>query len=185
MEALWQYLMEISARHITPHGFYIPGEPYKLILWNELIVIILSFVATIQVFKIRFLRRRLARLRDISISYDRIREKQRRRNTFTCMEESEALNKIMEGMEWFDVIQIVYMDFKGEITIRAIEPLKVYCRDGHYYLEAFCRLRGDERNFRLDRMIVIEPTDDVIPYAPPNERYGVKGRGLVVDDAQG
>jgi hypothetical protein len=41
----------------------------------------------------------------------------------------------------------------GEKTIRTIEPVMLYERNGAEYVEAWCRLDDDTRTFRLDRIV--------------------------------
>jgi predicted DNA-binding transcriptional regulator YafY len=41
---------------------------------------------------------------------------------------------------------------RGERTERVVEPLRIDERGGARYLVAYCRLRQDERVFRLDRV---------------------------------
>jgi DNA polymerase III subunit epsilon len=40
-------------------------------------------------------------------------------------------------------------------TMRVVQPLELGYERGHSYLRAFCHLRQDERNFRLDRIVEI------------------------------
>lgn len=42
---------------------------------------------------------------------------------------------------------------RGERTIRTIEPVMLYERNGAEYIEAWCRLDDDTRTFRLDRIL--------------------------------
>lgn len=42
---------------------------------------------------------------------------------------------------------------RGEKTIRTIEPVMLYERNGAEYVEAWCRLDDDTRTFRLDRIL--------------------------------
>lgn len=51
--------------------------------------------------------------------------------------------------------KVVYIDYKAEsddITKRQIEPLGLYHTNDNWILIAYCRLRQDERAFRLDRI---------------------------------
>jgi predicted DNA-binding transcriptional regulator YafY len=41
---------------------------------------------------------------------------------------------------------------RGAETVRQVEPLRLGYANGAWYLTAFCRLRADERAFRLDRI---------------------------------
>ena len=53
-------------------------------------------------------------------------------------------------------VEIVYHTAgRGERTTRVVEPLRLEERGGARYLVAFCRLRGEERVFRLDRIAAI------------------------------
>jgi hypothetical protein len=53
-------------------------------------------------------------------------------------------------------IEIVYHTAgRGERTTRVVEPLRLDERRGAAYLVAFCRLRGEERVFRLDRIAAV------------------------------
>lgn len=50
-------------------------------------------------------------------------------------------------------VRIEYCDASGELSHRVIEPLRMFTsRYGETYVRAFCRLRGEERTFRLDRI---------------------------------
>lgn len=57
------------------------------------------------------------------------------------------------------VIRIQYTSgYKEENTQRNIEPLGLCFYGGHWHLLAFCRLRQDYRDFRVDRIKTIQPT---------------------------
>jgi proteasome accessory factor C len=44
---------------------------------------------------------------------------------------------------------------RGEKTVRTIEPIMLYTRGDVQYVEAWCRLDGDTRTFRVDRILRI------------------------------
>ncbi|MDL1902928.1 WYL domain-containing protein [Anaerolineae bacterium CFX9] len=44
---------------------------------------------------------------------------------------------------------------RGEKTVRTIEPVMLYERNGAEYVEAWCRLDDDTRTFRLDRIVSV------------------------------
>lgn len=46
-----------------------------------------------------------------------------------------------------------------ERTRREIEPVGIFYKDAFWHLIAYCHLRRDYRDFRVDRIIGIEPTD--------------------------
>jgi len=170
MESFCQFLMDISARHITPYGLYIPGEPYKLILWNELLVILLSFTMTIVWLKNRALNRRLAKEKArASIPLYRPDPFLRECHYTGKHVSLEVVNKIVEE---YDFVRITYIDFKGNITERTIEVYEVFQNDGHWYIEAFCWLRCEGRSFRVDRIIDIKPAIEYTEEQPLPEYPG-------------
>ncbi|CAL2104071.1 WYL domain-containing protein [Tenacibaculum sp. 190130A14a] len=63
---------------------------------------------------------------------------------------SDNLMKIQSAIIHFEVVSMRYNSSKGEKTEREIEPFAVYSTNGNFLLVAFCRLRNDFRNFRID-----------------------------------
>jgi DNA polymerase-3 subunit epsilon len=53
-------------------------------------------------------------------------------------------------------IFIRYVDGGGKETERWITPKQVMGLKDYVYLQAYCHLRNDERNFRLDRIVLVE-----------------------------
>jgi proteasome accessory factor C len=53
-----------------------------------------------------------------------------------------------------------YSGSRGELTHRKVDPWLVFANSGHWYLVGFCHKAGDERLFRLDRVVSVEPTDE-------------------------
>lgn len=51
---------------------------------------------------------------------------------------------------------IRYVNGEGEVTERWITPKQVMGLSDYVYLKAYCHLRKDERNFRLDRIIEVK-----------------------------
>jgi len=57
---------------------------------------------------------------------------------------------------------IEYFAFHNqERTKREIEAVGIFYKAGFWHLIAFCHLRGDYRDFRVDRIISIEPTGKI------------------------
>jgi len=54
-------------------------------------------------------------------------------------------------------LQLRYVSAHQVETVREIEPLEVMPLGDYLYLRGFCHLRQDERTFRLDRIIAMEP----------------------------
>jgi len=173
MEAFWQFLMDISARHITPHGLYIPGEPYKLILWNELMVILLSFAMTIVWLKNRALRGQLARERlKVMKARPFLYTVPRAKLEHRCVNGLVTLDTVEKIIAEYNLIWLKYIDFKGNVTERTIEFHELFKNEGHWYIEGFCLLRCEERSFRVDRIIEIKPVIDDSHGQPITEYLG-------------
>jgi DNA polymerase-3 subunit epsilon len=62
---------------------------------------------------------------------------------------------LKEALESGSEVEIVYEDARGSMTTRQIIPLAMGLFRGTIMMEAFCHLRKDKRNFRLDRIIEI------------------------------
>lgn len=63
------------------------------------------------------------------------------------------------------IIRFAYRNAEFETTTRTVEIKSVYGAYGDVYIRAHCRLRGEERTFRLDRIqgdIINEQTGEVI-----------------------
>jgi len=52
-------------------------------------------------------------------------------------------------------LEILYADTGAAVTQRRIRPLRLEERWGRQYVVAYCTLRGDERSFRLDRIVEV------------------------------
>ena len=66
---------------------------------------------------------------------------------------STVLADIQKAITSFRQVRIQYRSiYKDELTERVIEPLGLYFNDDKWVLIAFCLLRKDHREFRLDRM---------------------------------
>lgn len=58
------------------------------------------------------------------------------------------------------ILRLTYRDKGSAHTIREVEPLGVTFQGGAWYLVAWCRLRGDFRHFRLERVKAMEVTGE-------------------------
>lgn len=78
---------------------------------------------------------------------------------------SNWLSKIQKSITNANVIQIEYFSiYKEESTKRNIEPLAIYFTENAWVLVAFCRLRNEEREFRLDRILKLTITSETFEY---------------------
>lgn len=59
-----------------------------------------------------------------------------------------------------------FSNSRGEETARTVEPYALVSYGGRWYLVAWCRLRQGLRDFRLDRIRALAPTDDVFALPP-------------------
>lgn len=73
-------------------------------------------------------------------------------------ESMPAIEPIREAC-WLERALIIdYTDQHGEVTQRTVWPLAIVYLESALMLLAHCRLRGDFRMFRLERMQKVEPT---------------------------
>jgi predicted DNA-binding transcriptional regulator YafY len=61
------------------------------------------------------------------------------------------------------VARLDYVDGHGRASDRMVEAHGVHITPTGSYLVGWCRLRGDGRVFRLDRIRSVHPTDEVAP----------------------
>ncbi|MCM8832675.1 MAG: exonuclease domain-containing protein [Candidatus Omnitrophica bacterium] len=64
----------------------------------------------------------------------------------------DILEKIEKALNEQREILIKYINKKNEITERKILPIEIINENGVKYLIGFCKLRGEERKFRIDRI---------------------------------
>lgn len=69
---------------------------------------------------------------------------------FDILKQSVLKNKIIE---------FTYNSTKGEKTYRTVEPLKLIFKGQSWYLYAFCKMRNDNRFFKLTRITNIKLTE--------------------------
>lgn len=67
----------------------------------------------------------------------------------------EPFLPIKRALEKGDELEIRYQSAGGTVSIRKITPLSIGPFRGTAMIEAFCHLRNDKRNFRLDRILEI------------------------------
>ncbi len=67
----------------------------------------------------------------------------------------EPFLPIKRALEKGDELEIRYQSAGGTVSIRKITPLSIGLFRGTAIIEAFCHLRKDKRNFRLDRILEI------------------------------
>jgi predicted DNA-binding transcriptional regulator YafY len=65
------------------------------------------------------------------------------------------------------VVRLTYVDREGAETEREVEPVAFSGGDHAWYLIGWCRLRGDSRIFRTDRVQHASLLDETAPERPP------------------
>lgn len=71
--------------------------------------------------------------------------------------ENIQLKTILDAVLNKNLIKIEYLTNAFlQVNTRTIEPVGIYAQGNYWYLVAFCQLRNDYRNFRLDRIIKSE-----------------------------
>lgn len=74
---------------------------------------------------------------------------------------SNSLSKVQLAITNFQVLKINYFSInKKEQTLRLVEPLALYHTQENWILIAWCRLRKDTRQFRLDKFKKLETLDE-------------------------
>lgn len=59
-------------------------------------------------------------------------------------------------------LEFDYLNARGERRRRRADPLRIISQDADWYLQAYCHLREDVRNFRVDRMSGLLVTEEPI-----------------------
>lgn len=75
----------------------------------------------------------------------------------------ENLDQLNAAITDRAVLDADYEDVNGDATQRLIEPLSLFYWGKTWTLVAWCRLRGDFRMFRIDRMRRLDTTGETIP----------------------
>ena len=79
---------------------------------------------------------------------------------------SNNLMQIQSSITRYQVLKIDYHSSENKRTTRSIEPFAIYSINGNFLLIAFCRLRNDFRNFRIDFIEKLVPLDET--FTPHN-----------------
>lgn len=69
----------------------------------------------------------------------------------------QATRVVREAIEASQCVELDYQDVKGALSHRIIEPLGMVFWGGKWTLVAFCQLRQDYREFRIDRIVSASP----------------------------
>ncbi len=84
------------------------------------------------------------------------------------VDNKDHLQKLLLGIAQKNVLRIDYFaNHSQEQTKRDVEPIGVFYKDSYWHLIAFCRMRNDYRDFRIDRISRLEITDAVFKSKHP------------------
>ncbi len=92
-----------------------------------------------------------------------------------------ALNILMESISAKTQVQLQYQaPYAEESTIRVIEPVGLFNESNYWYVLAYCHVRRDYRQFRIDRMLEIKRTNLAFTRVHSNvQDFKTKERGDV------
>ena len=82
--------------------------------------------------------------------------------------EPELVGRLRQAVTGGEVAEITYTSLaRDETTTRKVEPWIVFSSMGNWYLQGFCRMAGDRRQFRVDRIRQLTETGE--RFEPPAE----------------
>ena len=146
--------------HLPPIMFT-PEEANSLLLGSKLIEkfsdlsVNRSFAGAMDKIKLVMDKKESEHLNTLSSYIEVLKTAPGSRNGFP----NDLLNEIQSVLGRKRLIRIAYTSgYKEETTQRLIEPLGLCFYASHWHLLAYCRLRSDYRDFRVDRIRTIAPT---------------------------
>jgi len=80
--------------------------------------------------------------------------------------DSAVLGRIEQALQEGRVLNLSYLDADQQLTFRRVDPQLLACSAGDWYLVAYCRLRGQIRRFRIDRIKQATLTSEVATEIP-------------------
>lgn len=85
------------------------------------------------------------------------------------------IQKILKCINGKNVLSLNYFaSHSQQRTDRLVEPLGIFYLDGYWHLIAYCRLRKDYRDFRIDRIKDIQETSETFDQVHPTLKDYVK-----------
>jgi predicted DNA-binding transcriptional regulator YafY len=84
------------------------------------------------------------------------------------VDNKDHIQTLLNNIAQKKVLTIDYFaNHSQEHTKRDIEPIGIFYKDSYWHLIAFCRLRNDYRDFRLDRINHVSVTDKIFDNKHP------------------
>ncbi|HEY0601805.1 MAG TPA: YafY family protein [Herpetosiphonaceae bacterium] len=75
--------------------------------------------------------------------------------------ENELVVSLSSAVRQRRRVLLRYQSWRGEATERTFDPYGIVYHDGYWYTAGFCHLRRDTRTLRLDRIVALEPAEQV------------------------
>ncbi|MGH3734342.1 MAG: helix-turn-helix transcriptional regulator [Micromonosporaceae bacterium] len=94
--------------------------------------------------------------------------------------DTEVAETVWRAVRDNQVMRIRYVDVEGVVTEREVEPQHVVIGPKGSYLTAWCRLRSDDRVFRMDRITWAEPTPTLPRRPQAAQGPGIAGYGITL-----
>lgn len=82
------------------------------------------------------------------------------------------IDRLHAAIAAHQVLQLAYRDEHGKPSAREVEPLCLAFWGGKWTLGSWCRLRQDFRNFRPDRIDMLDETGEVFDERPGRDMEG-------------
>ncbi len=74
--------------------------------------------------------------------------------------------ELQDALDQRRPVRMTYVDGRGKETIRSIDPIRVRRTGGELILLAHCHLRGEQRTFKVDRIVRFTDLATIDPTAP-------------------
>ncbi|XAS69234.1 WYL domain-containing protein [Micrococcaceae bacterium Sec5.7] len=90
--------------------------------------------------------------------------------------DSAMLETVRKALETGSQLHLVYLSTQSDsVSERDVDPLRLYSLDNTWYFEAYCHTAEGLRNFRLDRIEILQPNGrNVSSQVKPQEGFPVK-----------
>lgn len=82
----------------------------------------------------------------------------KRPNTLQEPDKPKAVSVILSAVVHKEILEMSYRALGREDSLRKVEPVGIYYHYDHWYMIAYCQLRGAYRTFRIDRINKIKTT---------------------------
>ena len=88
----------------------------------------------------------------------------------TADPQDPRLPDVVSAIDAGRLVEFAYRDAAGSVTERTVDPWSLTQNGGAWYLRGYCRTRGDERLFRIDRMSAIRVREETLAHPAPRDR---------------